>query len=61
MRVVFFFVLISQRIKTDVGKVSNIEVVDGMQSMVILSTFKESKVIPFHDRGGRRENIGANR
>jgi Lrp/AsnC family transcriptional regulator, leucine-responsive regulatory protein len=27
-------------------KVSNIEVVDGMQSMVILSTFKESKVIP---------------
>lgn len=27
-------------------KVSNIEVVDGMQSMVILSTLKESKVIP---------------
>lgn len=27
-------------------KVSNIDVVDGMQSMVILSTFKESKVIP---------------
>lgn len=27
-------------------KVSNIEVVDGMQSMVILSSFKESKVIP---------------
>lgn len=27
-------------------KVSNIEVVDNMQSMVILSTFKDSKVIP---------------
>ena len=27
-------------------KVSNIEVVDSMQSMVILSTFKDSKVIP---------------
>jgi DNA-binding Lrp family transcriptional regulator len=27
-------------------RVSNIEVVDGMQSMVILSTLKESKVIP---------------
>jgi Lrp/AsnC family transcriptional regulator, leucine-responsive regulatory protein len=27
-------------------KVSNIEVVDSMQSMVILSTFKDSKVVP---------------
>lgn len=27
-------------------KVSNIEVVDNMQSMVILSTFKDSKVVP---------------
>ncbi len=27
-------------------KVSDIEVVDGMQSMVILSTFKDSKVMP---------------
>ena len=28
------------------GKVSEIEVVDSLQSMVILSTFKDSKVIP---------------
>ena len=27
-------------------KVSNIEVVDNMQSMVILSTFKDSKILP---------------
>jgi len=27
-------------------KVSNIDVVDNMQSMVILSTFKDSKVVP---------------
>ncbi|MCI0752035.1 MAG: Lrp/AsnC family transcriptional regulator [Flammeovirgaceae bacterium] len=27
-------------------KVSNIDVVDGLQSMVILSTFKDSKVLP---------------
>lgn len=30
-------------------KVSNINVVDSMQSMVILSTFKDSKVIPIPD------------
>jgi Lrp/AsnC family leucine-responsive transcriptional regulator len=30
-------------------KVSNIEVVDSLQTMVILSTFKESKVLPIPD------------
>ncbi len=30
-------------------KVSDIEVVDGLQSMVILSTFKDSKVMPVPD------------
>ena len=30
-------------------KVSNIKVVDNMQSMVVLSTFKDSKVMPIPD------------
>ena len=30
-------------------KISEIEVVDGLQSMVILSTFKEIKVMPLGD------------
>lgn len=31
-------------------KVSNIKVVDNMQSMVVLSTFKDSKVMPIPDQ-----------
>ena len=30
-------------------KVSDIKVVDNMQSMVVLSTFKDSKVMPIPD------------
>jgi Lrp/AsnC family leucine-responsive transcriptional regulator len=37
---------IPQYQKLMLEKVSNIEVVDGLQSMVILSTFKDSKVVP---------------
>ena len=30
-------------------KVTNIEVVDNLQSMVILSTFKDTKIVPIHE------------
>ena len=46
----FILKIISQDISTYqklmLEKVSNIDIVDSMQSMVILSTFKDSKVLP---------------
>ena len=47
LKIISYDIAAYQRLMLE--KISEIEVVDGLQSMVILSTFKEIKVIPLGD------------
>ena len=47
LKIISYDIAAYQRLMLE--KISEIEVVDGLQSIVILSTFKEIKVIPLGD------------